>query len=586
MGPRVKRLWAFFQRFLRHRRQLVAGFVCIPAAQLLDVAITVVIGKTLDRLQSASDTDFLLGIVAIIMGLSLVRGVFRYLQRWWLVVVSRWVENELKQDLFDKLVSLPLSFHAASRSGDVVSRVTSDVENVRMFLGPGMMYTLGALVMVPVSMGLLFSIDAPLAATMLVPLVLMGLGMKAFTPRIHKWSQAVQESLAEIGHRAQENFGGIRVVKGYGREESQVVRFEKASHTNRDNQILLGRSRGITHALTHGANDFTFVVILVVGGMAMIDRRMAAGDLFQFIDLTFKVFWPIIAVGWIAGMYPRALASAVRIDELLERQSDLVEPAAPKPLEPVRGAISLRDVSYAYPKTDTPAISGLTIDLPAGSVLGIVGPTGSGKTTTLLLLARMMDPATGSVRIDGTDLRETTLAQIRSALGYVPQDSFLFSDTWRDNVSFGLEAPIEDARLVRLAEEVCMTEEVAQFPKGFDQRIGERGVTLSGGQRQRTCIARALAREPRILVLDDALSAVDTETESKLVANLRAAGRGRTVVIAAHRLSSVVAADLVVVLGRDGRVEAQGRHADLAARPGWYRDTWQRQQARDELSVL
>lgn len=582
----MKRLWAFFGRFLRHRRQLVAGFLCIPAAQLLDVAITVVIGRTLDRLRTASDTDFLLGVVGIVLGLSLVRGVFRYLQRWWIVVVSRWVENELKQDLFDKLVSLPSSFHAASRSGDVVSRVTSDVENVRMFLGPGVMYTLGAVVMVPVSLGLLFSIDAPLAATMIVPLLLMGLGMKAFTPRIHKWSQAVQESLAEIGHRAQENFGGIRVVKGYGREESQVARFEKASSLNRDNQILLGRSRGITHALTHGANDFTFVVILVVGGMAMIDRRMAAGDLFQFIDLTFKVFWPIIAVGWIAGMYPRALASAERIDELLEKRSDLVEPADPRSLAGARGAISLRDVSYTYPGASTPALSGLSVEVPAGSVLGIVGPTGSGKTTALLLLARMMDPTTGSVRIDGVDLRETSLADVRGALGYVPQDSFLFSDTWRDNVSFGLDAPLLDARLAALAAEVCMTEEVSRFPDGLDQRIGERGVTLSGGQRQRTCIARALARDPRILVLDDALSAVDTETEARLIANLRAAGRGRTVVIAAHRLSSVVAADVVVVLGRDGRVETQGRHATLSSQPGWYRETWQRQQARDELSVL
>lgn len=582
----MKRLWSFFRRFLRHKRQLVAGFLCIPAAQLLDVLITVVIGKTLDRLQTATDTDFLLGVVAIVMGLSLVRGVFRYLQRWWIVVVSRYVENELKQDLFDKLVALPPSFHAASRSGDVVSRVTSDVENVRMFLGPGMMYTLGAVVMVPVSLGLLFSIDAAMAATMLAPLALMGLGMKAFTPKIHRWSQAVQESLAEIGHRAQENFGGIRVVKGYGREESQVVRFEKASAANRDNQILLGRARGITHALTHGANDFTFVAILVVGGMAMIDRRIAAGDLFQFIDLTFKVFWPIIAVGWIAGMYPRALASAERIDELLGRTSDLVESATPTRIEPVRGALALREVAYAYPGAAKVAVSGLSIDLPAGSVLGVVGPTGSGKTTALLMLARMMDPTRGSIAIDGVDLRDASIADVRGAIGYVPQDSFLFSDTWRENVSFGLESPVDDERLARLADEVCMTDEVARFPQGFDQRIGERGVTLSGGQRQRTCIARALARDPRILVLDDALSAVDTETEARLISNLRAAGRGRTVVIAAHRLSSVVAADLVVVLDRDGRVEAQGTHAQLVERAGWYRDTWLRQQARDELSVL
>jgi ATP-binding cassette subfamily B protein len=582
----LKRLWGFFQRFLRYRRQLVAGFLCIPAAQLLDVGITVVIGKTLDRLRAASDTEFLMGVVGIVLGLSLVRGVFRYLQRWWIVAVSRYVENGLKQDLFDKLVALPLSFHAAGRTGDVVSRVTSDVENIRMFLGPGIMYTLGAIVMVPASLGLLFSIDAPLAATMIVPLVLMGLGMKAFTPRIHKWSLAVQESLAEIGHRAQENFGGIRVVKGYGREASQVQRFEKASRVNRDNQILLGRSRGMTHALTHAANDFTFVVILVIGGMAMIDRRMAAGDLFQFIDLTFKVFWPIIAVGWIAGMYPRALASAQRVDELLETQPDLVDPAAPRTIAPVQGDIELADVAYTHPQAAKPSIAGLSVRVPAGSVLGIVGPTGSGKTTALLLLARMMDPTQGAVRIDGVDLRDTGLADVRGAIGYVPQDSFLFTDTWRENVCFGLDESLSDERVRELADEVCMTDELARFPGGIDQRIGERGVTLSGGQRQRTCIARALARDPRILVLDDALSAVDTETEARLIANLRSAGRGRTVVIAAHRLSSVVAADQIVVLGRDGRVEAQGRHQDLAQRPGWYRETWQRQQARDELSVL
>jgi ATP-binding cassette subfamily B protein len=582
----VKRLWTFFQRFLAHKRQLLAGLACIPAAQLLDVGITVVIGRTLDRLRAASDAEFLAGVVGIVMGLSLARGVFRYLQRWWIVAVSRFVENELKQDLLEKLVSLPMSFHASNRSGDLVSRVTSDVENVRMFLGPGLMYTLGAVVMVPVSLGLLFSIHAPLAATMIVPLVLMGVGMKVYTPRIHAWSLAVQESLAEIGHRAQENFGGIRVVKGYGREAAQVARFDAASGVNRENQIRLGRARGVTHALTHAANDFTFVVILVVGGLALIDRSIAAGDLFQFIDLTFKVFWPIIAVGWIAGMYPRALASAERIDELLGRTSDVVETDQPRALGAVRGALSLEGVAYRYPGATRDALSGLSCELPAGGVLGIVGPTGSGKSTALLLLARMMDPARGAVRIDGVDLREARLSDVRGALGYVPQDSFLFSDTWRENVSFGLDAPLGDLELAQLADLTCLTDEVARFPGGYDQRIGERGVTLSGGQRQRTCIARALARDPRILVLDDALSAVDTETEARLVANLRAAGRGRTVVIAAHRLSSVAAADLVIVLAPDGRVEAQGSHAELVQRRGWYRDTWARQQARDELSVL
>jgi len=582
----VSRLWPFFRRFLRHKRELIPGFLCIPLATLGDVVITVVIGNALDELRLGSTTDFLAGIVAIVLGLAFVRGIFRYLQRWWVVAVSRYVENELKQELFDKLVSLPFSFHVKSRSGDIVSRVTSDVENVRMFLGPGMMYTAGAVVMIPVSMGLLLSINAPLAATMVIPLVLMGLGMKVFTPKLHVISLAVQESLAEIGHRAQENFSGIRIVKGYGREAQQVLKFEEASAINRENQIALGRSRGLTNAITHAANDFTFVVILVIGGLAMIDRSLPAGDLFKFIDLTFKVFWPIIAVGWIAGMYPRARASAERIDQLLAEPNDIAEKMPPTQIANVRGALSLRGVSFTYPNAAKPALSGITFEVPAGSVVGIVGPTGSGKTTLLLMLGRLLDTTSGEIALDGVPVRDLSLAQLRGALGYVPQDSFLFSEPYRDNVSFGIDGSLSEERLREVVDLACMTEEVARFPAGFDQLIGERGVTLSGGQRQRTCIARALAKDPHVLVLDDALSAVDTETETKLIDNLRRAGHGRTVVIAAHRLSSVASADRIVVLTRDGTMEATGKHKDLVARDGWYKDTWSRQQAQDEISVL
>ncbi len=581
----MARLWRFFRRFLRHRRQLVAGFLCIPLAQLADIAITVKIGSTLDRLRLGSPTDFLAGVFWIILGLSVFKGVFRYLQRWWIVAVSRYVENELKQELFDKLVSLPLSFHVKSRSGDVVSRVTSDVENIRMFLGPGVMYTLGAVVMVPASIVLLVTLNAPLALTMLLPLLLMGFGMKFFTPRLHKWSEAVQESIAEIGSRAQENFSGIRVVKGYGLAEQQCARFEEASQRNMQNQVHLGRSRGLTHALTHAANDLTFVTILVLGGWAMIDRSLPAGDLFKFIDLTFKVFWPIIALGWIAGMYPRAQASAVRIDELLAVQPDIVDAPAPRRLPAPRGALSLRQVSFTYPGAQQPALRDVTVEVPAGSVLGVVGPTGSGKTTLLLCLGRLLEPA-GVLALDGIEVRELALADLRSALGYVPQDSFLFSERYRDNITFGSDTPLSDERVRELVELACMQDEVARFPKGLDTLVGERGVTLSGGQRQRTCLARALARDPRVLVLDDALSAVDTETETKLLENLRRAGSGRTVIVAAHRLSSVQRAERILVLARDGSVEAQGTHAQLVARAGWYRETWQRQQAQEELSAL
>jgi ATP-binding cassette subfamily B protein len=580
----VRDLLKAFRRFLRHRRTLLAGVACIPLAALGDIAITIAIGDALDRLRGGSDAEFLRGVFWLLMIIALVRGLFRFLQRWWLVCVSRYVEVGLKQDLFDKLTSLSLTYHSQSRSGDLVSRLTSDVENVRLFLGPGMMYTLGALVMVPVSLGYLLALDASLAGWMVLPLVIMGLGMQLLTPTLHRHSTAVQESLAEIGQRAQENFAGIRVVKGYGRGEQQIARFDASSRANMAHQIALGRARGLTHAITWGAKDLTYLPILLVGGWSMIDRGLPAGDLFKFLDLTTKVFWPIIAVGWMAGVFPRAVVSAGRIETLLGTAPDIADPVEPVELDDVEGRLDLAQVGYRYAGAERQALQGVSVSVPAGSVIGVVGPTGSGKSTLLNLLARLLEPE-GEIRLDGVDVRRLRLATLRGALGYVPQDSFLFSETWRENVSFGAPELLDDARLAELARLACMQDEVARFPDGFDQRIGERGVTLSGGQRQRTCIARALARDPRVLVLDDALSAVDTETESALVRNLRSAGRGRTVVLSAHRLSTVRHADRIVVLV-GGRVEAIGTHDELLARPGWYGETWAKQEAQEALAEL
>jgi len=578
----VRLLLSFYRRFLRYRRALFLGYLCIPLAQVSDIAVTVLIGRAIKRIHAEREADFLAGVMVLMAVFALTHAVFRYLQRWLIVVVSRRVENDLKQQLFDKLTSLSFAFHNRSRSGDVVSRVTSDVENLRMFLGPGMMYTVGAAVAVPVSLAVLFTLHAPLASTMLLPMLLMAGVMKAFTPRLHRHSTAVQESLAEISHRAQENFSGIRIVKGYNREDQQARRFVETSGTNRVNQVALARSRGLVHAAIGGANDMTFVVILVVGGLAAIDRTLAVGDLFMFIDLTFKVFWPLIALGWIAGMYPRAIASAERVQELLDESPDVVDaPGAVR--KDVRGALELREVGFSY--NGAPALSGISVDVPAGSTLGVVGPTGCGKTTLLNLLGRLYD-CDGEILVDGTSIRSIALGSLRGALGYVPQDSFLFSETFRENVRFGADGELDDDEIERLVECARMTDEVAAFPNGIDQLIGERGVTLSGGQRQRTCIARALARRPKILVLDDCLSAVDSETEKELVANLRHEGEGRTVVVAAHRLSTVRDADQILVMTERGGVEAIGTHDELIARDGWYRATWRQQQRLEELSEI
>ena len=578
-------LFGFFQRFLAYRAPLILGFLSIPLAQSADVAVTVLIGRAINRLEGASDAEFLRKVLLLLALFALLHSTFRFFQRWLIVVVSRRVEVGLKQELFDKLASLPFSFHTRSRSGDVVSRLTSDVENLRMFLGPGLMYTAGAVVIVPISLVLLFRLNAPLALTMILPMVGMGFAMKAFTPRLHKHSLAVQESLADISHRAQENFAGIRVVKGYGRENSQARRFERTSERNRLNQIELGKARGLTHAAVNGANDLTFVVILVIGGLAAIDRELATGDLFQFIDLTFKVFWPLIALGWIAGMYPRAVASAQRVTELLAEESDILDPAQPSILNDVRGRIELRHVSFRYPRAREKALKDLTLVVPAGSTLGIVGPTGAGKTTLLNLMGRLFE-AEGEILFDDLPIRELPIRTVRAAIGYVPQDGFLFSEPFIDNLRFGADGTLTEEEVLTLVERAKLSEEVANFENGLQQMIGERGVTLSGGQRQRACIARALARNPRILILDDALSAVDSETERDLIESLRGAGRGRTVLVAAHRLSSVMHADQVLVLDEGGGTAALGSHAELLRRDGWYRETWRQQQRAEELSGL
>jgi ATP-binding cassette subfamily B protein len=581
----VSRLWPFFRRFLRYRWTLLAGFLTIPLGSLCDIWLTLVVGDGLNRLRAGDDTAFLRGLFVSLIAIAFVRGLFRFLQRWLVVGVSRRVEQDLKQDLFDKLTRLPFAFHNRSKSGDVVSRVTSDVENIRMFLGPGLMYVAGAITLVPASGFVLVRLAPGLAAWMLVPIAVMVLGMRVLVPRLHRVSNAVQESLAEISHVAQESFAGIRVVKGYGVAAQRSARFERVSAESRDHQIALARVRGVTNAITHSAFDMTFLPILFVGGMAMIDRTLAAGDLFKFMDLTLKVFWPVISLGWMAGMYPRALVSAERIDALLHEPETIGEPAAPRRMADVRGDLELERVRFTYPGSARPALRDVTVRVPAGTTLGVVGPTGSGKTTLLNLLGRMFD-AEGRILLDGAPIRDLPLATLRGAIGYVPQDSFLFSETWRENVAFGsTSGELDDDELADLAERAAVADDLADFPDGFDQMIGERGVTLSGGQRQRTCIARALAKDPPILVFDDCLSAVDTETEARLIRSLHHEGRGRTMVIAAHRLTTVRGADNVLVL-KDGRIEAQGTHAELLQISPWYRDTWERQRAREELEDL
>ncbi len=577
-------LFRFFKRFLLYRGALLLGLICIPLAQLADVGITLLVGNSLDRASEATDHEWLTTVL-ILMGVYAVSHcVMRFFQRWLIVVVSRRVEVDMKNELFSKLTSLPFAFHDRSRSGDVVSRLTSDVESVRMVLGPGLMYTLGALIIVPISLVILFAIEPLLAVLMVIPMFAMGFTMKLLSGRLHEQSTAVQESIAGISHRAQENFGGIRVVKGYAREDQQAALFAATSAVNRDNQVELGRARGLTHAAIHGSFDLTFAVILIVGGVAAIDRTLPVGDLFKFIDLTLKVFWPLISIGWILGMLPRAVASAERIEELLNEENPIQDGELRLGPAEVSGAVAFENVSFTYERGTVPALKDISVSIGSGETLGIVGPTGSGKSTLLNLVGRLFEADSGHVLLDDHSVKDLPLDTLRGALGYVPQDSFLFSEAYEENIRFGADGDLSDEEIDELIERVAMTGEVAEFAEGKKTLVGERGVTLSGGQRQRTCIARALARAPKVLVLDDCLSAIDTETEKELLGSLRAAGQGRTVLVAAHRLTTVASADRILVLSADGTVETTGTHDELIDQPGWYAETWEQQQRTESLA--
>lgn len=582
----MRDLWRLTRRLSRHWKWLAGGALALPVSRLAHIAVTLAIADGLHALEGGTLSDAMPRLFGLIALYATIGGVAGFFERWWIGILSRRFEIDLRGELFSALTRRELAFHDENRTGELSSRVTADVEALRMLYGPGLLHAAGALIILPVSLFIMGRENLSLTLWMLLPMAAMAFGIRLFMPRMHRHSHEVQESLAEIGHCAQETFAGIRVVQGYAREDQRVARFAAISRDNRDKQVRLARDRGLTHATVQGSFQTTFAIVLLLGGFAVMHGELDAADLFVFMDLSMRAFWPLIALGWIAGMIPRAMASAERIVELLDGTPVVRSPkdavAAPGPA----GEVRFDGVRFTYPGAAEPALDGIDVRVAPGGTLGVVGPTGSGKSTLLDLVARFADPEDGVVAVGGADARRRDLAELRGEIGLVPQDGFLFTESWRANVGFGRDDVLSDEELAEWTRVACLEDTVEGFPDGFDQLVGERGVTLSGGQRQRTCLARALARKPRVLLLDDSLSAVDAETEARLLAHLRDDVKGCTTLITAHRLSAVAHADEILVLDDHGRVADRGTHAQLTSRPGWYRDTWQRQVEEEELEEL
>src|SRR5277367_6253575 len=539
-----------------------------------------------------------LGIYCLLLiGLVTLRAVLSFVTRWVLIGVSRDIEFDIRGGLLNRLLLMEPEFYVRNRTGELMSRATNDLNAVRMVLGPGIMYSGQTIICMALAIAFMWQLSTSLTLWVLLPVPIVAVVVKHFGKVIHELYEEIQASLATLSAKVQENLAGVRVVRAYAQEEAEIRGFDEPNREYVSRNVKLIRTWSMFMPSLQALIGITFLIVLWQGGHLVLRGRISLGALIAFYSYLGILVWPMIALGWVTNIFQRGAASMGRLNYILAAKPQIDDHAATVPAEqPVDGGIEFRNLTFAYPttmaggsaKAGTNGNSGgdavlrdINLSIPAGSTLAIVGPTGSGKTTLAALVARLWEAPNGSVLIDGRSIREWPLETLRRSIGYVPQDTYLFSETVGENIAFGL--PNFDLDRVREAAEVASFDsEVQEFPAKYETMVGERGITLSGGQKQRTALARAIVRDPRILILDDSLSSVDTQTEERILSRLRGIMRGRTTILIAHRTSTVRDADQIVVL-RDGRITERGTHDELLARGGYYADLYQKQLLEEEL---
>jgi ATP-binding cassette subfamily B multidrug efflux pump len=563
-----------------HRRSLALGLACLLVTSGLAVASPWVLRHAVDDLTLQVTRGKLYLYAALLLGLVLAEGVFRYHMRMILIGMSREIEYEMRNDLFRHLTRLSARFYQSQRIGEIMSRATNDMAAVRMVLGPGIMYTANTVATFTVTVAMMATISPRLLALALVPLAMVSILVRVFGRRIHDRFDEVQAQLAEMNAVVQENLAAARVVRAFVQEAHEIRRFEQANSEYLRRTRRLIRLFGSLYPGIQLLLGVSAAGVLWLGGRMVVAGSVSLGEFVAFTAYLAMLHWPMIALGWVVNLFERGEASMGRIGALLDAPADIRDDD-PDPVERLDGEVEFRDLDFSYDAR--PVLKGICFRVGARQTVAVVGPTGSGKSTLVSLLARLHDPPPGTVFIDGHDVRRIPLAVLRGAVGLVPQESFLFSETVRANLAFGLPDD-RDERAVWASRVARLDQDVGSFPAGYDTRVGERGITLSGGQKQRAALARALAADPRILVLDDVLSAVDTHTEEEILSGLRGAAAGRTVFIVSHRVSTVRDADLIVVL-RDGSIVEHGTHAELVARDGFYAELHRRQLLEEEIEA-
>ncbi len=572
----------------KYQRSYWLGTVCLFLTNGVWILFPQVIHRAVDDLGNGVYRHSLPTYGLMLLAIAGAKGIFQYLTRSILIGVSREIEFDLRNDLFRHLESLSSSFYQRTRTGDIMARATNDLNAVRMLLGPGIMYSANTIVFTVGALIFMHAISPKLTLYAFLPLPVVSVAIQYFGRRIHERFERIQAMFSDISARAQENFSGARVIRAYVQEEAEIAEFETANQEYIARSLKLVRLMGMLWPTLETMLGLAIVLVLWIGGREVIQGRMTAGGFVAFNTYMVQLTFPIIALGWVINIFQRGTASMLRINELLVERPEIADETSKaagggaRTTQQIEGDIEFRNLSFAY--NGAAVLHDINLKIPQGSSLAIVGPTGSGKTTLVNLIPRVYDAAPGTVLIDGKSVREYPLEVLRQNVGFVPQETFLFSETVRENIAFGV-AGASDDEVRSAAQAASIADEIESFPEQYRTLVGERGITLSGGQKQRTAIARAIIRNPRILILDDALSSVDTQTEDKILNHLREIMRGRTTIFISHRVSTVRNADRIAVL-HGGRIVELGTHDELIARDGYYTDLYNKQLLEEELAEV